>query len=44
MLAGIPQAPSVYSLDENPDLAEERRQQVITCMIEEEYIGVGEIM
>lgn len=44
MLAGIPQAPSVYSLDENPDLAEERRQQVIDCMIEEEYIEEGDIM
>lgn len=44
MLAGIPQAPSVYSLDENPDLAEERRQQVITCMIEEEYIKEGDIL
>ena len=44
MLAGIPQAPSVYSLDENPDLAEERRQQVISCMIAEEYIQVGDIM
>ncbi|MBR6529595.1 MAG: transglycosylase domain-containing protein [Firmicutes bacterium] len=44
MLAGIPQAPSVYSLDENPDLAEERRQQVIDCMIEEEYISEGDIM
>ncbi len=44
MLAGIPQAPSVYSLDENPDLAEERRQQVIDCMVEEEYIKEGDIM
>lgn len=44
MLAGIPQAPSVYSLDENPDLAEQRRQQVITCMIEAEYIKEGDIM
>ena len=44
MLAGIPQAPSVYSLDENPDLAEERRQQVVTCMIEEGYIEAGDIM
>ena len=44
MLAGIPQAPSVYSLDENPDLAEQRRQQVIACMINEEYIEAGEIM
>ena len=43
MLAGIPQAPSVYSLDANPDLAEQRRQQVIDCMTAEEYIEEGEI-
>lgn len=43
MLAGIPQAPSVYSLDANPDLAEQRRQQVIGCMVEEGYIEEGEI-
>ncbi len=43
MLAGIPQAPSVYSLDENPDLAEQRRQQVIACMVAADYIDEGEI-
>jgi membrane peptidoglycan carboxypeptidase len=43
MLAGIPQAPSVYSLNANPDLAEERRQQVIGCMVEAGYIDEGEI-
>ena len=43
MLAGIPNAPSVYSPDVNPDLAEQRRQQVITCMIEQGYIEEGEI-
>lgn len=43
MLAGIPNAPSVYSPDENPDLAEQRRQQVIGCMVEEGYIEEGEI-
>lgn len=43
MLAGIPQAPSVYSLDANPDLAEQRRQQVIDCMTAEGYIEEGEI-
>ena len=35
MLAGIPNAPSVYDLNVNPDLAEQRRQQVISCMVEE---------
>ncbi len=43
MLAGIPQAPSVYSLDANPHLAEQRRQQVISCMVAADYIKEGEI-
>ena len=43
MLAGIPNALSVYSPDVNPDLAEQRRQQVISCMVDEGYIEAGEI-
>lgn len=43
MLAGIPNAPSVYSPDVNPELAEQRRQQVVSCMIEEGYIEEGQI-
>lgn len=43
MLAGIPNAPSVYSLHVNPQLAEQRRQQVIACMVAEGYIEEGEI-
>lgn len=43
MLAGIPNAPSVYDLNVNPDLAEQRRQQVVSCMVEEGYIEEGEI-
>lgn len=43
MLAGIPNAPSVYSLDVNPTLAEQRRQQVLVCMAEAGYIEPGEI-
>lgn len=43
MLAGIPNAPSVYSPDVNPTLAEERRQQVLECMVENGYIEEGEI-
>lgn len=35
MLAGLPNAPSVYSPDENPDLAEERMNQVIGEMVED---------
>lgn len=38
MLAGIPNAPSVYSPDVNPELAEQRRQQVLTCMVDAGYI------
>ena len=43
MLAGIPNAPSVYSPYVNPTLAEQRRQQVLTCMAEAGYIEPGEI-
>lgn len=34
MLAGIPNAPSVYSPTENPKLAKERMKQVLDCMAE----------
>ena len=34
LLAGLPNAPSVYSLTTNPDLAEQRRQHVIQSMID----------
>lgn len=43
MLAGIPNAPSVEAPDVNPTLAEQRRQQVLTCMAEAGYIEPGEI-
>jgi len=33
MLAGIPNAPSVYALTENPDLAKQRQKQVLAKMI-----------
>ena len=33
LLAGIPNAPSVYALTNNPDLAEQRRQHVLDAMI-----------
>lgn len=33
MLAGIPNAPSVYSLNANPELAKQRQKQVIAKMI-----------
>ena len=38
LLAGIPNAPSVYSLDANPDLANERAQYVLNAMEEYGYI------
>lgn len=34
MLAGVPNAPSIYSPTENPVLAEERMKQVLDCMTE----------
>lgn len=34
LLVGIPNAPSVYSLDVNPDLAHERQEKVVSCMVE----------
>ena len=33
MLAGIPNAPSVYALTENLDLAKQRQKQVMAKMI-----------
>lgn len=38
MLAGIPNAPSVYAPTVNPDLAKQRQKQVIDKMIEYEYL------
>ncbi len=38
LLAGIPNAPSVYDLTENPDLAGQRQRQVIDLMVEHEYL------
>ena len=38
LLVGIPNAPSVYSLDVNPDLAHQRQEKVVECMVELEYI------
>lgn len=43
LLAGVPNAPSVYSPDVNPELAEQRRQQVVNCMVQYGYIEAGEI-
>ncbi|MBE7042246.1 MAG: glycosyl transferase [Ruminococcaceae bacterium] len=38
LLAGIPNAPSVYSLDVNPDLAEQRQEQVVAAMVDCGYL------
>ena len=38
LLAGIPNAPSIYSLNANPDLAKQRQQHVIQAMKEYGYI------
>ncbi len=42
MLAGIPNAPSVYSLDANPDLAAQRQEQVLSAMISCGYLSEAE--
>ena len=42
MLAGIPNAPSVYSLDSNPDLASQRQKRVLQAMVENGYISQEE--
>ena len=38
LLVGIPNAPSVYSLNVRPDLAAQRQEKVLECMVECEYI------
>ena len=42
LLAGIPNAPSVYAPTKNPDLAKQRQKQVIQKMIENGYLTVNE--
>lgn len=42
MLAGIPNAPSVYSPDANPELAEKRTKQVLKQMVKYGYISQSE--
>lgn len=38
LLAGIPNAPSVYDLTQNPDLAAQRQRQVLHLMVKYEYL------
>ena len=42
LLVGIPNAPSIYSLNVRPDLAKQRQEKVIECMVELEYITEDE--
>lgn len=42
ILAGIPNAPSVYSLSANPDLAKKRQEKVINSMLENNMITAEE--
>lgn len=44
LLAGIPNAPSVYSLTANPDLAAQRQQYVIRRMVECGYLTQDEAL
>ena len=43
MLAGIPNSPSVYAPNKNPDLAKQRQRQVMEKMIENEYLTEDEV-
>lgn len=38
LLAGIPNAPSVYSLDNNPSLAKKRQKTVVNAMVDMKYM------
>lgn len=42
LLAGLPNAPSIYALNANPDLAVQRQKQVIQRMLEFGYITAEE--
>lgn len=38
LLAGIPNAPSVYAPTKNPELAKQRQKQVINKMVKYKYL------
>lgn len=42
LLVGIPNAPSIYSLNVRPDLAKQRQEKVLECMVDVEYITEDE--
>lgn len=39
LLAGLPNAPSVYSLDNNPSLAKKRQKTVVNAMVKMKYLS-----
>ena len=39
MMAGIPNAPSVYAPTVNPDLTRSRQEKVISTMVENGYLS-----
>ena len=43
LLAGIPNAPTVYAPTKNPELAKQRQKQVIDKMIKYKYITQEDI-
>ncbi len=42
LLAGIPNAPSVYSLNNNPELAKKRQKTVVKAMVDMKYLSQEE--
>lgn len=42
LLAGIPNAPSVYALTNKPELAAQRQRTVLECMVEQKYLTKDE--
>ena len=42
LLVGIPNAPSIYSLNVRPDLAKQRQEKVVECMVAVKYITEDE--
>lgn len=42
MMAGIPNAPSVYAPTANPELTKSRQKKVISDMVEYEYLSQEE--
>lgn len=42
LLAGIPNAPSIYAPTKNPELAKQRRKQVMKKMIKYGYLAEQE--